>query len=245
MDVSELDAHVRAILGSARVRNKIVVLCEGDRLTTSQQNWRPCPQSYKAHKHLPDSSFYRNCLSRSWGGRGLPQFYNCGGRSSVLRTYTELRERQAADPSSTHLDPDRLFAMVDLDLQNAACPEGYLLDSLEAVFAALYDRCRVRPEISKEHKIWTTALIHKEAYFLLPHALDRVSSHPCGAFFDDSALSQSAVWNEALTRLDPKSEFCDADLVLNFSNAKGRLAAFAPDLPAGHVQLQRIEMSWC
>jgi hypothetical protein len=44
------------------------------------------------------------------------EFFNCGDRASVINTYLKLLKLHEQDTTNSNLDPDRLFAMIDLDL---------------------------------------------------------------------------------------------------------------------------------
>lgn len=159
-------ALVTAILRTPAIRNRIVVLCEGDRLAVAG-NHAPSPQMYSRLENTPDSSFYQACVPRCWCGQRLPRFFNCGGRSDVIHVFEALREAHRADPGS-YLDPDKLYAIVDLDLQAASMPDGYPWSTTEDVHATLFDDGVLDDDTDDRHRIWVTAVIHKEAFFVLP-----------------------------------------------------------------------------
>jgi hypothetical protein len=148
-------ALVTAILRTPAIRNRIVVLCEGDRLVVEGDH-APSPQMYSRLENTPDSSFYQACVPRRWCGRRLPRFFNCGGRSDVLYTFSALREAHQANPTGSYLDPDRLYAMVDLDLQAEDMPvdHRHIWPTTEDVHAALYDDGSVVSDIDDRHRIW-------------------------------------------------------------------------------------------
>ena len=125
MTPSELQEHVQAIATSRRIRNKIVVLCEGERTPPETMGRRPSPQTYRRHEHWPDSSFYKKCIPRSWNNERLPCFFNCAGRSTVLKTFEELLLFHQQHPEHSYLDPDRLFALVDVDIKGDSLPQEY------------------------------------------------------------------------------------------------------------------------
>jgi hypothetical protein len=105
--------HCEVILQSRRIKNKIVVLCEG---VTPKIQGRESPQSYKAMEQMPDANFYKACVP-TWWRQKLPEFFNCGDRKDVIDTYFTLLTLHKQDSTNSYLDCDRLFAIIDLDLQ--------------------------------------------------------------------------------------------------------------------------------
>ncbi len=65
---------------------------------------------------MPDSNFYNACVPH-WWSQYRPQFFNCGDRKDVIDTYFALSELHAKDSTNSYLEPNRLFALVDLDIQ--------------------------------------------------------------------------------------------------------------------------------
>jgi len=161
----ELKQHCEEILQSRRILNKIVVLCEGDIL---KNQGRLSPQSYKRMEQMPDSNFYNKCVPH-WWSQYRPQFFNCGDRRDVIDSYFSLLELHNKDSSSSYLDPNKLFAIVDLDLQIQTIDSAsYSFADTEDIFHNLYEKFKVKDENTALHRIWVTGLIHKEAYFLIP-----------------------------------------------------------------------------
>ncbi|MEG4491452.1 hypothetical protein [Microcoleus sp. D3_18_C4] len=159
----QLKKHCEAILQSRRIKNKIVVLCEGDIRKTQG---RESPQAYKAMEQMPDANFYKACVP-TWWRQKLPEFFNCGDRKDVLETYSTLSILHEKDTTNSYLDPARLFAMIDLDLQLQTI-DNYIFTDTEAIFRNLYEKSEVKEQNAAQHRIWITGLIHKEAYFLTP-----------------------------------------------------------------------------
>ena len=161
----QLEQHCTTIIQSSRIRNRIVVLCEGDIL---KMQGRPSPQSYGRMEQMPDSNFYKACVPQC-RSQYRPQFFNCGDRRDVIDTYFSLLELPNKDSSSSYLDPNKLFAIVDLDLQIQAIDSAsYSFANTEEIFNNLYEKFKVKDENTARHRIWVTGLIHKEAYFLTP-----------------------------------------------------------------------------
>lgn len=135
-----VDDHVSWILRSHRIKNKLVVLCEGDRLPILKGQ-APSPQQYAQYARLertPDANFYGACVPVDWHGWRLPRFFNCGGRSEVLRTYRALLAAHRARPEDSYLDPEKLYALIDLDIQAESIPFPYRWTTTEDVHQALY-----------------------------------------------------------------------------------------------------------
>jgi len=128
MDEEAFDQHISVILSSRRIRDRIVVLCEGDSVGWSDRQRARSPQTYRRHKEPPDSSFYLSCIPSGWQNHKLPCFFNCGDRYSVLKTYRRLRTAHEGNPNDTYLNPSKLFALVDLDLQPQPIDDYFLPD---------------------------------------------------------------------------------------------------------------------
>jgi hypothetical protein len=161
----QLERHCKTILQSRRILNKIVVLCEGD---IPKIQGRPSPQSYGRMEQMPDSNFYNKCVPH-WWSQYRPQFFNCGDRKDVIDSYFTLLELHAEDSGSSYLDQNKLFAIVDLDLQIQKIDnDSYAFADTEEIFHNLYEKFKVKDENTALHRIWVTGLIHKEAYFLTP-----------------------------------------------------------------------------
>lgn len=112
LNPEQLKEHCEIILKSREIKNKIVVLCEGK---IPEIQGRKSPQSYKAMKYTHDAKFYKDCIP-TWWKQKLPEFFNCGDRATVINTYLNLLTLHEQDTTNSYLDPDRLFAMIDLDL---------------------------------------------------------------------------------------------------------------------------------
>ena len=158
----ELTEHCETILKSARINNKVVILCEGDMIKVKNNR---NPQSYRNLEKMPDSNFYKHCVPKFWKN-DKPQFFNCGDRNDVIDTYFQLLKLNKNDKNS-YLTSDFLYAIIDLDIQTKNI-SNYQFATTEDIYENLYSGIYVNIENSKKHKIWTTGLIHKEAYFIIP-----------------------------------------------------------------------------
>jgi hypothetical protein len=87
---------------------------------------------------------------------------NLGGKQ-----YFKLLELHEEGSRESYLNPDKLFAIVDLDLQSQNI-DNYHFSNTEEIFLNLYQQGQVNEENAKNHRIWVTGLIHKESYFMIP-----------------------------------------------------------------------------
>lgn len=234
---STLAAQARAILGSPRIRGKIVVLCEGDPLPLDPAGGPPSPQMYGRLEHTPDASFYAQCVPQDWQGWGLPRFFTCGGRSQVLEVFGELLTIHKRRPDESYLSPDKLFALVDLDLQNASLPACGPCATTEDAHALLYSDGLVRPDVAASQRIWVTALVHKEAFFVLPGAEANWRDSP--PYLDGAPLVLRDLYAkiaEALPR--------DGDLLANLPALAERLQRFSAASWLDTASAEGLRGSW-
>jgi hypothetical protein len=68
------------------------------------------------------------------------------------------------NPEASYLNPQQLFAIVDLDLQNKRLDDSYPFKDLEKIFEDLYEKSLIKVNRVGQHRIWVTGLIHKESY---------------------------------------------------------------------------------
>ncbi|EGK87505.1 hypothetical protein D0A34_20060 [Microcoleus vaginatus PCC 9802] len=231
LNPEQLKKHCKAILQSPRIKNKIVVLCEGDIRKTQG---RESPQAYKAMEQMPDANFYKACVP-TWWRQKLPEFFNCGDRKDVLDTYSTLLTLHEKDNTNSYLDPDRLFAMIDLDLQLQTI-DNYIFTDTEAIFRNLYEKSQVKEQNAAKHRIWITGLIHKEAYFLTPELQ---------AIFDNCCNKPIYQGNPAVLAkiyLDMADAICsDLDLQKNLQRAFDRIS-YCSGLDC--TEVKNFQASW-
>jgi hypothetical protein len=228
---AELEQHCRYILSQRRIKNKIVILCEGVR---AQLGERLSPQLYGKMEELPDANFYNACIPYYWTQK-RPQFFNCGDRADTINTYAKLLEINALEPEISFLSSDLLFALVDVDL----CPaqiEDYHFADTEDVFHDLYQGLCVRIDRLPDHRIWVTGFKHKEAYFINPDLQNFFDNYDLPIMYREDRLKLDNLYQ------DMADELCkDADLHNNLSIASKRIQ-HCPDLECS--DLQRLSQSW-
>lgn len=236
--MEKLQTQVEKILSSPRIRDRLVVLCEGDPFPIDAATSAPSPQMYRRLEKTPDANFYKACIPRDWHGTRLPQFFTCGGRSDVIRTFEELLAAHNRRPGVSYLNPAKLYAMVDLDIQPNVMPGNYPWQTTEDVHGDLYDDGRLRAAVSDEHRIWVTALIHKEAYFVGATA-ERAWAGGVRPFFDGSPLRLGDVYVAAA-----KGLVSDADVSGNIEIVRARLGRFSAGSILDASSCQRLGDSW-
>ncbi|MEM8642778.1 MAG: hypothetical protein AAGG51_28750 [Cyanobacteria bacterium P01_G01_bin.54] len=122
-------------------------------------------------EEFPDANFYKACVPRTWRN-SRPQFFNCGNQLDVINSYFRILDLYYQNPADYKLNPDLLFALVDLDSQATPFFEKYKVSDTETLFYDLYENTAI--DISKiaQHHLWVTGFIHKEAYLLQPELQD-------------------------------------------------------------------------
>ena len=227
----ELKLHCRHILSQRRIKNRIVILCEGVR---SQSGERLSPQLYGKMEELPDANFYNACVPSYWTQK-RPQFFNCGDRTDTLNTYSKLLEINDREPEISFLTSDLLFALVDVDL----CPEkieGYEFADTEDIFHDLYRNLCVRIDRLPKHRIWVTGFKHKEAYFINPDLQIFFDEYSLPIMYRSDRLKLDNLYR------DMADELCnDADLQNNLPIASRRIQ-HCQDLECS--DLHKLSQSW-
>ncbi|NET73736.1 MAG: hypothetical protein F6K62_23195 [Sphaerospermopsis sp. SIO1G2] len=234
LNETELKEHCLKIIKYARIRNNIVVLCEGEIL---QLEGRHSPQLYKRMEKMPDANFYRACIPTWWKGY-RPQFFNCGDRNDVLNTYFKLLDLHSADISNqSFLNPDLLFAIVDLDVQFAEIQEDYSFKNTEDIFYSLYHQGNINESNTDYHRIWVTGLIHKEAYFLLPGIQEVFDNHYVSyPLYKENTVNLENIYLDMVNDITN-----DKDLQNNWSKVIQRIG-YLSNLDS--VEIDKFEYLW-
>lgn len=227
----ELIQHCQTILSSPRINNHIVVLCEGD---VERFKGRRSPQSYAKMEQIEDARFYKKCTPY-WWQQNQPRFVICGDRNDVLNTFFKLPDLHQKDIRNSYLNPQLLFAWVDLDIQPKSLPKKYgLCHSLEEIFNDIYLHGRIQEYNLSQHQIWVTGLIHKEAYFLLPFV------EP--VFTQSAAVFQNHPVNlELIYQLMGQQCGDDKDLEAHFAKVCTRIESY---VALNYQDVHTFQQSW-
>ncbi|WP_414625019.1 hypothetical protein [Calothrix sp. CCY 0018] len=119
-----------------------------------------------------------------------------------------------------YLSPEKLFAIVDLDIQiqNITNFYNYPFSDTEAIFTHLYEKARVNEQNIKEHRILITGLIHKEAYFLTPELQSVFDTFLNTPIYEGKKLSLEQLY------IKMADDFIhDADLQNNLTKVSNRI----------------------
>jgi len=236
LNSEQLKKHCEAILQSRRIKNKIVVLCEGK--IPDIQGIKSV-QSYKAMKETQDASFYMACIPK-WWSQERPEFFNCGDRKDVLDTYSTLPILHEKDTTNSYLDPNRLFAMIDLDLELKTI-DNYIFTDTEAIFRNLYEKSQVKEQNAAQHRIWITGLIHKEAYFLTPELQSVFDDYPNAPIYKENLASLTNIYSDMADAISS-----DSDLLANVANVKRAFEriSYCSGLDCTELDLKKFQDSW-
>lgn len=218
MSLSEdqLQQHCLTIIRSRRIKNKIVVLCEGGDQQLLKQ--RPSASAYRQLEKFPDANFYIASIPKWWQG-GRPELFVCGDKEDVINTYFLLRDMHEENRDDSYLGKDKLFAIRDLDLQPARQLKNYSVSDTEELFNMLYQKNKPHLENFKQHTIFITGLIYKEAYFLVPDLQSLFDHYPAGIVVDGKPLSLESLYQTMAGALDT-----DENLSKNFQQACARIS---------------------
>lgn len=167
----ELDEYCKKIILEPSIRNRIVILCEGN--ISGLKNGSGIKEFSENEQ---DASFYYNTIPKWWKketqGQTEPVFYICGNRDNVLYAHHIIKEKHKKSPKESYLTPEKLFALVDIDFEKKKLLNG-AYENLEEVYNGLYSNGTI--DTSKENtikvienKILTTGFLHKESYFFIP-----------------------------------------------------------------------------
>ena len=231
----ELQEHCEIILKSREIKNKIVVLCEGK---IPEIQGRKSPQSYKAMKYTHDAKFYKDCIP-TWWRQKRPEFFNCGDRATVINTYLNLLTLHEQDTTNSYLDPDRLFAMIDLDLHLQEI-DNYSFPDTEAIFCNLYEKSQVKAQNAAQHRIWITGLIHKEAYFITPELQSIFDDYLNSPMYQDNPVQLNSIYMDMADKISS-----DPDLKnnLNIRRALDRVN-HCSELDCTELDIGKFQDSW-
>ncbi len=230
LNPEELEKHCQEILNDRRIKNRIVVLCEG---IIRDIEGIKSPQAYRNIERLPDANFYKRCVPRSWKGKLTPHFLNCGSRNDVINTYFQLLKLH--NSSASYLNKNKLFALIDLDLQLQKI-DNYHLSDTEQIFFNIYKNTQVIPQQVNKHSIWITGLIHKEAYFITPDVQETLDNSKLNPQFNNIKVLLRDVYLKICDEITK-----DIDLKDNFDRVINRIN-FCQNLDCCHVD--KLKKTW-
>ncbi|MCK5522755.1 MAG: hypothetical protein KAI83_06420 [Thiomargarita sp.] len=215
LTADELENHVEIIFSSKRIKNKAVILCEGDISSVKKVGLNPT--MYRNLERKPDADLYKACLPREMRKNNAPQFFNCGGRSDVIKVFCQLKALHTTNLKNSYLDINKLFAIIDLDIQKANI-DNYSFQDTDEIFYHLYNELKINPNNIDSHLIFTTGLIHKEAYFLLPLLTDIFDNHKNPLLYVNDEFSLEKIYTDIIEDIDK-----DKDLSTNFDRVCNRI----------------------
>jgi hypothetical protein len=196
LTADELEIHIKNIISSRRIKNKAVILCEGD--ISSVKNLGFNPSMYRNLERKPDADFYKACLPKNMRKTNAPQFFNCGGRSDVIKVYCQLKELHKTNPKNSYLDIQK--ANID----------NYSFQDTEEIFYNLYKELEINHNNIDKHIIFTTGLIHKEAYFLLPALKEVFDNYKNPLLYGNDTFTLPKIYADIIKDIDK-----DKDLIAN------------------------------
>jgi hypothetical protein len=205
LSAEELQIHCEAIVALSKLTHRIVILCEGN-----INDIKGRVHLYRRLEIFPDANFYKACIPEWWTEK-RPTFVPCGDKTDVLNTYFELKK--------LNFNEGKLFAIIDLDLQPAKALENYPVENSEQLFNTLYQENKPQLDNIKQHPIFITGLIYKEAYFFVPELKDTFENYPLAILFDDLPLNLNSVYQKM-----GASFGMDKNLEKHFSIAKQRIS---------------------
>ena len=200
------------------IKNRIVILCEGDRKYLDVKS----PQQYRRLDKFQDAAFWKETIPH-WWRNNKPVFIPCGGRGQVLNIREILLDIHYEDESNSYLCPEKLFVLIDLDLQKATLDFDLDYDT-EKLYHDLYQNGLINPQIIDEHQTIVTGFIHKEAYFLEPDLQELFDSSQYKIGYKDRQLSLNDIYQDMLLKIED-----DKDLETYLQTAIARIKDLIPN----------------
>ena len=214
MSPEQREDFCRKILLLRRIKGCIVVLCEGDVSYIEVHT----PQQMRKLESLPDANFWRATIPQWWRDK-RPVFIPCGDRNSVLQTFRSLKEIHKQDRDNSYLSPEKLFALVDLDIQSADLSEiSACFQNTEELYHHMYENSIVNRNIIMDEHIIVTGWIHKEAYFLAPDLQSLFDNSEYQLTFYGEKLQLDTVYEEMAANIPE-----EVDIIKHYSVVQTRI----------------------
>lgn len=209
------------------IKNRIVILCEGDRNYLKVKT----PQQYGRLDEYQDAAFWKETIPKWWRER-KPVFIPCGGRSQVLIIREILLDLHYEDESNSYLCPEKLFVLVDLDLQRAFINSDLDYDT-EKLYFDLYQDGSLNPQAIDKHKTIVTGFIHKEAYFLEPDLQALFDDSQYKISYKNQQLSLNDIYQDMLLKIES-----DRDLETYLNTAIAKIKNILSNTPSNCSELK-------
>ncbi|MGK7886160.1 MAG: ornithine acetyltransferase [Crocosphaera sp.] len=210
------------ILKRRKIKNNLVILCEGGKKEDFNIN---TPQQISRLSEIPDANFWKQTIPIEWG-KNRPEFISCGSWSDILRIYPKLIELHHNNPSDSYLSPDKLFILIDLDIQSKnisnVCP---YYQTTEELYHAIYENNPIDTNIIDKSKIIITGWIHKEAYFLEPDLQDYLKNELSSTkiTYKNNPLSLETIYQDMIQDINNNPDINHRD---NINNVLQRIEKF-------------------
>ncbi len=207
------------ILKHRRIKNNLVILCEGERQYLNIHTL----QQISRLDNFPDANFWKQTIPMEWRTK-KPVFIPCVSRSDILRIYPKLIELHNNNSGNSYLSPDKLFILIDLDIQcqdiSNICSH---YQTTEELYHAIYQNNPIDTNIIDQSKIIITGWIHKEAYFLEPDLQDYLQQKLSYTqiTYKNNPLSLEEIYKDMIQDINN-----DADINQNIDNVIQRIEKF-------------------
>lgn len=206
-------------------RSPLVILCEGQRKAFKESRSRSISMASIGGglDKYPDASFWKKTIPSEW--KGLPPYFiSCGDRSTVIKTYSNLIELNNKLKSSYLRSPEKLFILIDLDVNGTILEEmyknhqkskDYEFKNTEEIYHNLYESNPINTKIIDQSKIIITGWRHKECYFFEPDLCDNLYKklEKIQVYYNDEMFSSEEVYKDMIEAISE-----DKGINENFDN---------------------------
>jgi hypothetical protein len=192
------DQFCAKVLNYRKIKGSLVILCEGNRDYLNIHT----PQQISQLEQVEDANFWRKTIPKWWRNK-QPVFIPCGGRSDVLRIKFRLIELHNEDPENSYLSPDKLYALIDLDIQSANLNNfsDHQYSTTEDLYHGIYEKDVINTDPIQESKTIITGWIHKEAYFLEPDLESYLMNKGFELSYQSDLLTFDTIYQEMINNM--------------------------------------------